>query len=123
MTHDRKIEAYKTLMAEKGIGSATAVPPLWSLLWSMGVPLPPPRYLGFVPLALMGGAFFGVVFGLIAWLAGNKGARTMPFEEAAVVALTSGAFFGITVAWFARRLARKHQLGSWADFGKGQLPR
>jgi hypothetical protein len=122
MTQDRKIEEYKRLMAEKGIGAATASPPLWQLLWSMGVPIPPPLYLGFLPLALVGGAFFGLVFGAFAWYMGNRGIRTMSFDEACIVALATGAFFGISVAWLTRRLARKHRLGTWSALGTARLP-
>ena len=121
MTHDRKIEEYKRLMAEKGVGPATASPPLWQLLWAMGIPLPPPLYMGFLPLALFGGTFFGVVFGAFAWYMGNKGIRTMSFKEAGDVALITGALFGITVSWFTRRLARKLGLGSWSALGTARL--
>ncbi|WP_166213122.1 DUF6404 family protein [Cognatiluteimonas telluris] len=121
MTHDRKIEEYKRLMAEKGVGPATASPPLWQLLWSMGIPLPPPLYMGFLPLALFGGTFFGVVFGAFAWYMGNKGIRTMSLKEAGDVALIAGALFGITVSWFTRRLARKLGLGSWSALGTARL--
>lgn len=117
MTHARKVEAYRRLTAEKGIAASTAVPPLWELLWSWGIPLPPPLCIGFLPLALLSGTFFGVVFGAIAWMMGNRGVRTMPLEEAGVVALVVGATFGLTMAWFARRLARKHGLGSWSAVG------
>ena len=108
-------------MAEKGIGPTTAFPPLWLLLWSLGVPLPPPLYMGFLSLAFFGGTFFGVLFGAFAWYMGNKGIRTMSFHEACVVALATGAFFGFTVAWLTRRLARKLGLGSWSAVGKAQL--
>ena len=121
MTHDRKIEEYKRLMAEKGVGLATASPPLWQLLWSMGIPLPPPLYMGFLPLALFAGTFFGVLFGAFAWYMGNKGIRTMSFKEAGDVALITGAFFGITIAWLTRRLARKLELGSWSALGTARL--
>jgi hypothetical protein len=121
MTHSRKIEEYKRQMAEKGIGSATACPPLWLFMWSIGVRIPPPLYMGFLSLTIFSGTFFGVLFGVIAWYMGNKGHRTMSLNEACYVALATGAFFGLSVAWFSRRLARKHRLGSWAAFGKSQL--
>ena len=117
MTHTRKVEVYKRLTAEKGISASTAVPPLWEALWSLGIHLPPPLCIGFLPLAIISGTFFGVVFGAIAWIMGNRGVRTMPLEEAGVVALLLGATFGLIVAWLARRLARKHGLGSWSDIG------
>lgn len=121
MTHARKIEAYKNLMTQKGVDPATACPPLWRLLWSFGLPLPPPLYMGFLPLALFSGAFFDILFGAFAWYMGNKGARTMSLHEAAAVALATGGLFGLSVAWLTRRLARKLGLGSWSAFGKDQL--
>ncbi|MFC0682939.1 DUF6404 family protein [Lysobacter korlensis] len=121
MTHARKIEAYKQLMDQKGIGPATASPPLWELLWWCGIHLPPPLYMGFLPLALFSGTCFGVMFGAFAWFMGNRGLRTMPLEEAGVVALVTGASFGVIVAWFTRRMARKHGLGSWSAVGTSLL--
>lgn len=121
MTHARKVEAYKRLMEEKGIAPSTAVPPLWELLWSWGIHLPPPLYMRFLPLALCGGAFFGVIFGAFAWLMGNRGFRTMSLDEAGVVALLAGTFFGLSVAWFTRRMARKHGLGLWSEVGISRL--
>ncbi len=103
-------------MAKKGIGAATAAPPLWELLWSLGIRVPPPLYMGFVPLALLCGTFFGLLFGAIAWYMGTRGSRTMSLQEASMVALATGTFFGLTVAWFCRRLARKHGLGAWSAF-------
>jgi hypothetical protein len=41
----------------------------------------------------------------------------MSLQEASMVALATGTFFGVTVAWFCRRLAHKHGLGTWAAFG------
>lgn len=117
MTHARKIEACKRLMAEKGISTATAAPPLWVLLWSWGVQIPPPLYMGFLPLALFSGTFFGIVFGAFAWAMGNRGVRSMPLDEAGVIALVSGALFGLSVAWLTGRLARKHGLGAWSAVG------
>ncbi|MFP7722818.1 DUF6404 family protein [Lysobacter sp. A3-1-A15] len=121
MTHARKIEAYKRLMDEKGIGPGTASPPLWELLWSWGVELPPPLYMRFLSLALFSGTVFGVLFGSFAWYMGNRGVRTMSLDEAGVVAMATGAFFGLIVAGFTRRLARKHGLGAWSAFGASRL--
>jgi hypothetical protein len=121
MTHARKIEAYKRLMAEKGIGPATAAPPLWNLLWSLGVPLAPPLYMGFLSLTLFAGTFFGVLFSAFAWYMGNRGARSMSLHEAEIVALVTGACFGLCIAWLTRRLARRHGLGTWSAFGEGRM--
>jgi hypothetical protein len=108
-------------MADKGIASSTSSPPLWQLLWSIGINLPPPLYMRFLSLALFSGTVFGIMFGTFAWFMGNKGARTMSLDEAGLVALATGALFGLIIAWFTRRLARKHGLGSWAAIGASSL--
>ncbi|WP_308366715.1 MULTISPECIES: DUF6404 family protein [unclassified Microbulbifer] len=121
MTQSSKLESYKKHMAAVGVGEATAFPPAWNLLWSLGAKVPPPPFLGFVPLVLISGGFFGPLFGLGAWLLGNRGLREMPASEALWVALITGVAFGLAMAAYYRHLARKHRLGSWAAFSATRL--
>ncbi len=116
MTQSSKLESYKQHMAAIGVTEATAFPPAWHMLWSIGIKLPPPPFLGFVSLALIAGGFFGPLFGLGAWVLGNRGVREMPADEALWVAVITGAAFGLLMAAYYRHLARKHNLGSWAAF-------
>ena len=121
MTDDRKIETYKELMAAKGIAMSTASPPLWALMWSLGINLPPPLYMGFIPLFLFAGSFFGIVFGAGVWVVRYMESRPMSLHEAGGIALITGIAFGLAIAWFTRRLARKHCLGTWAAFSASSL--
>jgi hypothetical protein len=98
MTHALKVEAYKELMATRGIGSSTAAPPLWQLCWSLGLEIPPPLFLGSPMLFLFTGTTFGVLFSLGAWILGNRGARSMPLSKAGWVALITSTFFGLAMA-------------------------
>jgi len=116
MTKSRKLDNYKQHMAARGVDGATAFPPAWHLLWAVGVKVPPPPFLGFVSLALIAGGFFGPLFGLCAWLLGNRGVREMPAADALWVVLITGTAFGLIMAAYYRFLARKHRLGSWAAF-------
>lgn len=116
MTEAHQLENYKHHMAAKGVGEATAFPPAWRLLWSIGIRLPPPPFLGFVSLTLIAGGLFGPLFGRGAWLLGNRGVQEMPAGEALWVALVTGATFGLIMAAYYRHLARKHRLGAWAAF-------
>jgi len=68
-------------MAAKGIGEATAFPPAWHVLWSMGAKVLPPPFLGFAPLALITGGLFGPLFGLGAWMLGNRGPPSAPTSQ------------------------------------------
>ncbi len=66
MTHQRKVDAYRKLMDARGVGRSTAVPPLWELLWRLGLHVPPPLFMGFVPLSVLMGSGFGTLFGVFA---------------------------------------------------------
>lgn len=121
MTHSLKVETYRQLMESRGIGQSTAVPPLWELLWRLGINLPPPFFMGFFSLFLFSGSVFGVLFGFGAWVLGNRGARSMALSEAGWVALITGAAFGFAVAWYSRRFAAKQHLGPWSEFGRSDL--
>jgi hypothetical protein len=121
MTDDRKIETYKELMAAKGIAMSTAAPPLWKLMWSLGINLPPPLYMGFIPLFLFAGSFFGIVFGAGVWVVRYMDSRPMSLHEVGGVAIITGIAFGFAIAWFTRRLARKHGLGAWSAFSASSL--
>ena len=116
MANSSKLESYKQHMAANGVGESTAFPPAWNMLWSIGLKVPPPPFLGFVSLALISGALFGPMFGIGVFLLGNRGFRDMSVNEALWVALITGAIFGFIMAAYYRRLARKHRLSSWAAF-------
>ena len=118
MTNSSKLESYKQYMAANGVAESTAFPPAWNLLWSMGVKVPPPPFLGFVPLVLISGSLFGPLFGIGAWLLGNRGVREMSVDKGLWVALITGVAFGLIMAAYYRHLARRHQLGSWAAFSR-----
>jgi len=116
MRSSRRVESYKQYMMSRGVGVATAFPPAWQMLWSIGIKLPPPPFLGFASLALVAGGIFGPLFGFSVWLLGNRGVREMTANEALWVAFITGAAFGLAMAAYYRHLARKHRLGSWAAF-------
>lgn len=117
MTHARKLEIYKALMATRGVPASTAAPPLWQICWSLGLEIPPPLFMSPPSLFLLTGTMFGTLFGTGAWVMGNRGARNMALSQAGWVALITGAAFGVVMAWYCRRLAHKQQLGAWSAFG------
>lgn len=104
------------LMEDKGIRRSTYAPPLFQLLWKLGVKAPPPLMAGFGFNALVMGGFFGLFWGLIMW--GLMWSRQgMPGVLAAGVALMAGLLFGTIMAWYLRRLGRRHGIPAWGDFG------
>lgn len=112
----RKIENYEQQMAASGIGRSTASPPAWRMLWRFGVQVPPPLFLAFLPLLLILGSTFGLLFGLGTWLFGAVGFVDFSLSSIPMRAAFAGLFFGLFMAAYYRNLARKHNLGSWASY-------
>ncbi|UWX03491.1 hypothetical protein H1235_10200 [Pseudoxanthomonas sp. NC8] len=68
MTDPDKLERMRKHMLALGVSPSTAAPPLWKLLWRLGIDLPPPLFMGFWHTALLMGSFFGLFWGLFMWL-------------------------------------------------------
>ena len=111
-----KIASYEQQMAASGVGRSTASPPAWRMLWHLGVQVPPPLFLGFLPLLLILGSTFGLLFGLGIWLLQAVGFVDFSLVSIPVRAAFAGLFFGLFMAAYYRNLARKHNLGSWASY-------
>jgi len=116
MTESSKLESYKQHMAAAGVSKFAALPPLWRIIWRLGIKIPPPVFLGFLPNALIFGGFFGLFFGLGMWLLNSLGVSDNPVVSAPSLAVIAGVPFGLAMAFEQRSLARKHNLGSWAAF-------
>ena len=116
MTQTRKLENYKRHMAARGVGEWTAFPPLWRMLWQLGVSVPPPPFLGFLSLLALAGGVFGPLFALVIWLFENGRYDGMSVEAALRLSLIAGAAFGVVMGAYYRHLGRKHRLGSWSAF-------
>jgi len=109
MTGSEKLQAMQARMAELGIAPSTAAPPLWKLLWRMGVEVPPPLFMGFWSVALLMGGFFGVGWGILMWFM-MWSRQGMAGWVALVAAVVAGVLFGLAMAAYFRHLARKHGL-------------
>lgn len=113
MSFDR-IDAMRRHLAELGIPDSTAAPPLWKLFWRMGFAVPPPPFMGTGRITLVMGGFFGVFWGLVMWLIlWSRPGMTVWIATAA--AAVAGALFGLGMAFYFRRLARKHVLAAWDE--------
>lgn len=122
MTQDSRILGYKQHMAARGVGGATAFPPLWHLLWASGIKVPPPPFLGFVALTALAGGVFGPLFALSTWWLRSRSLEFMSAQDVLWLALGTGLAFGLAMAAYYRHLARRHGLGSWEAFRPSTLP-
>ena len=116
MTQSSKLDRYVQQMADAGVGKSTAFPPYWRLLWRIGIQVPPPIFLGFLPLALILGGSFGVLFSGVTWLLQDFGVLHQPVTSPPLFALLAGIPYGLAMAYYYRSLAKQHSLGSWAAF-------
>ncbi len=105
-----RLAAMRRQLTELGIADSTAAPPLWKLFWRMGWAVPPPPFMGFGQVTLLMGGFFGVFWGLLMWLF-LWSQQGMPVWIAVATAVLAGAAFGVCMAIYFRRVARKHGLG------------
>lgn len=117
MDHQQRVGLYKQYMAGEGARMDAAAPPLWELLWARGIALPPPPFLGVLPMALISAASLATI-PLMLWLLGHFGARRhqVPWSFA-VWLVAAAALLGLVGApIYYRRMARQYGLVSWPTF-------
>ncbi|WP_211473270.1 DUF6404 family protein [Collimonas humicola] len=116
MTFKEKLSAALRSLASKGIWRSNYAPPLFQLLWRLGVKIPPPHFVSFFSNVVLFGLFFSC-----AWVAIMLGFRH-PGEEAQSVIATilgavfAGLFFGIGIAAHYRHSSRRYGIPRWSDF-------
>lgn len=63
MTHPEKVDRLIAELGSRGVNEYTTAPPAWRAAWALGLKVPPPHFLGFAPMAITCGLFFGVLWG------------------------------------------------------------
>jgi hypothetical protein len=134
MTHRQKVDHLIEELRHRGLPASTAAPPLFRLLWALGLETPPPVFWGFIPSMLFMGGFFGFFFGLfmelafLIWLIlgeglwlGHGGGQLLSrgifgFTVVAGVAAVAGLLFGLPMAAISRWKAAQLRLPSWEDY-------
>jgi Family of unknown function (DUF6404) len=119
MPHRQKVQCLIEELGQQGVGSYTVAPPLFRLLWALGLEVPPPFFLGFVKLAALMGTSFGALWGVLMWVWLWQGA--IPASVAATMtvlaAVFAGIIFGVVMAWYMRRTAERLGIpSSWEDY-------
>jgi hypothetical protein len=108
-THRAKVDDHVAEMGRLGIPGWIAAPPPFEWLWSAGIEVPPPLFLGFLPLLLIAAAPATIVWMLpLAFIA--------PPAVALVLAAWGGLVFGALVAGCYRYRARDLALPAWEDY-------
>lgn len=111
---DRRLQAARNEMLLAGMRPFQASPPLVRLLWSLGFRLRPPFYQRFSVNALISGAVFATLFGLIMHFR-DTNALSLHWGGAVVQTMVAGVFFGLTMSSFTAWQAKDKGLSRWED--------
>jgi hypothetical protein len=114
MNYPPKLSSALAMLAATGISRSSYEPPLYRLLWRVGLFLPPPHFASFGFNFVFTASWFGAIWGAIMWLLfwsplGGSGV------VAAITAIAAGFLFGLTMASYYRYIARKHKLPAWSQ--------
>ena len=116
MTPREKIAAALDDLHARGISKASAAPPVYRLLWALGIYVPPPHFQSFLGLLAIQGFFFGLIMTAILFAL----MRTDDIEMVLMVGVGSGLLFGLLMATFMQIYVRKLRLPRWEDYTPGQ---
>ena len=115
MTHQEKVDHLIAELGKEGMSSYTVAPPLFRLLWALGLRVPPPLFLGFFTVALFAGFFFGLFWGAFMWLIQWRWWKA-PVELAVFASVLAGLLFGVSMGAYYRWKARQLKLPRWEDY-------
>jgi hypothetical protein len=111
VTHRQKVQHLLAELSAKGVYKSTVAPPLFRQLWALGLEVPPPLFIHFLPLMLFSVIYFGIFFGVFAWLLVCRNVSLVLLPSAA-----GGILSGLAIAIFFRFRARTLKLPDWKDY-------
>ncbi len=114
MNHDDKVEYMKRDLAIRGIGAWTTAPPLFRVLWAMGLEIPPPLFLSFVALVLLAGCFTAAIISLLMFVFLDWSGHDPKLGVA--ISAGFGLLGGFKWAVYYRRQAAAMELPAWQDY-------
>jgi len=111
-TFDQKLERATSELAQKGMLTNSAYPPLLKMLNKAGLKTRPPHYAPFIiafnVTALLFACIWGGAMWLFIWSPGD-----MPPNRALSTAILGGACFGLAMALYYAHGRKKHGLTPW----------
>jgi hypothetical protein len=108
-THRKKVEAHIAEVGRLGIPARIAAPPPFALMWAAGLEVPPPLFLGFLPVMAIAAVPAAIFCALpIAFLARPA--------LALVLAAWCGLVLGALTAAYYHRKARDLALPAWEHY-------
>jgi hypothetical protein len=137
MSHSEKVDYFIDDMRRRGIKPSSVAPPLFRMLWALGLKVPPPLFWGFAPLALFMGVLFGFLWGVLMaiffmiwhfWAGTSQGrplgelllTGAIRLALVAAAAAVAGVLFGLCMATVGRWKAAKLELPGWEEYPDGE---
>lgn len=114
MARSAQVEAALAVLAKTGIWPSNYAPPIFHLLWRLGVDVPPPHFIGAVPVTLFGGAMFGALWGLMMWSL-EWAQQGLPMHLVLLSAAGAGLAFGLMMAAYYAYGRNRYRLPSWTS--------
>jgi hypothetical protein len=105
----KNVDYFSADLKKRGIGESTSAPPLWRLIWTLGIELPPPHFMGYGSLALVASLPFGLLWALALWFLFWRQRGVWISASAGAAA---GIIFGLMMAGYFLYSARKLKLPS-----------
>lgn len=104
------------ILARHGLKPNHLTPPLFRILWKLGIQVRPPHFASFATLTALFGTLYGVLWGTCMWVAFWSGDDRSVLRAALTTAGT-GLCYGLFMAFVYRRHRRKYKLPSWESLG------
>ena len=115
MTHSQKVVRVIKDLQARGVNPYTTAPPLFRLLWRVGIQIPPPLFLGFSTLVVLFGLPFGALWAgmMLVFMHRHHPLPPLLMPSAGAAA---GLLFGVAMALLTRRTARRLRLPRWSNY-------
>jgi hypothetical protein len=113
-SHSEKVRDFIALMSEAGVSQYHVAPPLYRLLWRLGVKVRPPHFQSFLVLTSITGGLFGLGMLCVSLLWAD-----VPNVVAFLLSSMAGVTFGVTMAAYFKQQAKDIQLPSWDKYQPG----
>ncbi|MFH0880380.1 MAG: DUF6404 family protein [Lentisphaerota bacterium] len=115
MKYSEQVENYLAQTRAWGIGSWSAAPPVYRLLWRCKLPVPPPLCQSFRSLLISHTSFivlgFIVLMGIFGWRQVNE-----PFVARIMEIIAIGIAAGLFLAYYFRKIADNYRVPVWSSF-------
>ena len=108
----RRKERALAIMAEKKMWRSNYAPPLYRLLWKLGVNIPPPPFAFFWTNLFSFAAMYTLFWGTMMWFICWK-PRGTSVTSAIITSLLAGLIFGVSMALFHHWRKKANNLPEW----------